>query len=375
VKSEERGRIVARVLAGSWRSDPPPLDLIPQELEEISSLLLRQSSGGLAWHRIRGSALADQASAAPLRETYRYQTLRVRLLERQLRETIARLRDHGIEPILAKGWALGRLYPEAGLRPYGDLDLLVLPFQYQKARAALTGPGVPPAPVELHTDFPMLGDRCAERLFEKSRLVPFEGTSIRILGPEDQLRLATLHGLNHGLCRPLWLCDVAVALEAISSEFDWRYALWGDPWLSEGVLSGILLAGTVLGVDLEKAGIPELRQDAEPPPWMASAALRAFGARQHYMDLPDPGELLLHPSAFLKATRLRWANALEVAYRRRASWSRGPGLPLQLLDYLARSGGFLTRVPGVLLDEARGRWRREPEASGQLPWDEPDGTG
>ena len=26
---------------------------------------------------------------------------------------------------MAKGWGVGRLYPERGLRPYGDLDLLV----------------------------------------------------------------------------------------------------------------------------------------------------------------------------------------------------------------------------------------------------------
>jgi len=29
----------------------------------------------------------------------------------------------GVEPILGKGWAIARLYPERGMRPYGDIDL------------------------------------------------------------------------------------------------------------------------------------------------------------------------------------------------------------------------------------------------------------
>lgn len=347
---EGRGRIVASLLSGSWRPHPPPARIPPEELERVSKVLLRQSSGGLAWHRLRGSDLSSHPAALPLRDAYRSHTLQVRLLERQLAETVSHLRDHGIEPILAKGWALGRLYPEPGLRPYGDLDLLVFPHQTQKARTALTAPGAPLAPVELHTGFPMLADRCLDRLFERSRMVGLGGVSIRILGAEDQLRLATLHGLNHGLCRPVWLCDVAAALESIPPDFDWGYAMRGDPWLSRGVGCSIRLVRGLLDVDLERAGVPERWKEGALPSWVLPATLRAFGASRHYMDLPDPSELVLDPRALLTAARLRWSNPLEVTWRRRAPWNNRPRLPYQVLDYLLRGGGFLRRVPRHMLE-------------------------
>ncbi|MGW8267582.1 MAG: nucleotidyltransferase family protein [Longimicrobiales bacterium] len=347
---EERGRAVAGLLAGAWRSSPPASQILPQALEEISPVLLRQSSGGLAWHRLRGSNLARLPAAAPLREAYRYHTLRVRLLEHQLRRVISFLRDHGIEAILAKGWALGRLYPEAGLRPYGDLDLLIFPHQVPRARDALTSPGAPTAPVEIHTGFPMLADRCLDRLFERSRLLSLEGVSVRILGPEDQLRLSTLHGLNHGLCRPLWLCDVAVALETMPRDFDWDYATRGDRWLSEGVRCSLGLVRSLLQVDLGEAGVPVSWRERPLPHWLVPAALRAFGATRHYMDLPDPEELVLKPRALLATARLRWSNPLEVTWRRRAPWNGRPRLPYQVLDYLLRGGGFLSRIPRHLTE-------------------------
>jgi len=351
---EERGRVVAGILAGSWRSAPPPLRILPDDLEKVAPVLLRQSSGGLAWHRLRGSSLARHPAAAPLQEAYRYHTLKVRLLEHQLREVVSHLRDNGIEPILAKGWALGRLYPEPGLRPYGDLDLLVFPHQEKRAREVLSSPGAPMAPVELHTHFPMLADRCLDRLFEHSRLVSLEGVTIRTLGAEDQLRLVTLHGLNHGLCRPLWLCDVAAALESIPEEFDWQYAMWGERWLSEGVRCSLGLAGCLLELDLAGVGVPDPWRDGPLPSWLVPAALRAFGAGSHYMDQPDPGELLYRPRALLNVARLRWANPLEATYRRQAPWSDRPRLPYQAVDYVLRVGEFVRLVPRHLRENAHG---------------------
>jgi hypothetical protein len=50
--------------------------------------------------------------------------------------------------------------------------------------------------------------------------VELNGAKIRILGAEDHLRLLCLHLLKHGAWRPLWLCDVAAALESRPSSFD-----------------------------------------------------------------------------------------------------------------------------------------------------------
>jgi hypothetical protein len=346
MRPEDRGRIVAHLLAGAWRRNPPPIDLPPEDLEAVSPVLVRQSSAGLVWRRIRESGLEELPGTDALRETYRHHTLQVRLLERQLRAVVTYLRGRGVEPLLAKGWAMGRLYPEAGLRPYGDLDLMVLPSDYQTARAALLAPSAPEGPVELHEGFPMLRDRRVDRIFERSVLASLEGVRIRILGPEDELRLVTLHGFSHGLCRPLWLCDVAALLETIPDRsFDWEYAMGGDPWLSEGVRCSLGLTAILLRLDLKALGVPREWVDPPLPSWLVPATLRAFGARAHYMDIEDPGELLLRPGFLLKAAALRWANPLEVTFRRGAPWDSGAGLGLRMLDYMLRGGGFIRRFP------------------------------
>jgi hypothetical protein len=68
-----------------------------------------------------------------------------------------------------------------------------------------------------------------DELFARSQLVPLGDSQIRILGDEDHLRIICLHLLRSGAWRPLWLCDVAVALETLSPDFDWDICLGRDP--------------------------------------------------------------------------------------------------------------------------------------------------
>ena len=286
--------------------------------------------------------------AGLLQDGYRYHTVRVKLLEKQLTEVISFLAEQGFDPILAKGWTFGRLYPEPGLRPYGDLDLLLPPDQVKEVEAVLAQVRAPEAPVEVHGEFPMLRDRTPKALFERSRTVSLHQTTIRILGPEDELRLACLHGLNHGLSRPLWLCDAALLLENLPPDFDWFQAMAGEAWLSEGVRCALALTEELFGVSLEKAGVPGPWRDPELPGWLLPAALRAFSAERHYLEAGDPGELLFKPERLAAAARLRWVNAIEATYRRSAPWNDAPRFPIQLVDYLSRGFSFLRRIPGNL---------------------------
>src|SRR5207302_3420550 len=131
-------------------------------------------------------------------------------------------------PVVVKGGAVARLYGEPGLRPYGDLDLCVRPSDQAAARAALQAPDAPPVLVDLHSDYSphqrghsLMKDCRVEELYDRSQLVRLGEAEVRILGPEDHLRFLCLHMLGHGAWRPLWLCDIAVALEARPADFDW----------------------------------------------------------------------------------------------------------------------------------------------------------
>ncbi len=364
MKALDRGRSIARILAGAWRDSPTPIDVSPEELDRLTPILVRQGSGGLAWHRLQRTGLEAGPSPSTLQNAFRYHTLQVRLLEEQLRSVVSYLKGRDVEPILMKGWALGRHYPGPGLRPYGDLDLLVHPDQEAETRAALTDPESPHAPIELHTSIPMLRDRGFEELWDRSQQEKLLETPIRILGPEDELRLAALHGLNHGLCRPLWLCDIGAALEGLPGSFDWEYSARGEEWLTEGYRCGLLLARELLGISLEEAGVPGVLRIPNLPEWLPEAAFRAFGAKEHYLQVGDPGELLLNPKRLVRAAGLRWANPIEATYRREVPWDDSTRLPVQLRDYLYRVLGFLPRIPSSLrltLRSSRGGKLRLPD--------------
>ncbi len=360
----KRGRLVARLLAGAWRASPPPPELRPEELPLILPALMRRGTAGLAWRRLRGTPLEGHPDARPLLDAYRHQTLMVRLRERQLLEVLGFFRRHGIDPVVFKGWSVGRFYPEAGLRPYGDLDLLVPSGDHPHALALWSGRERPDAPVEIHDTLRHLRDRPEGAILGRARVASLGDAPVRVLALEDHLRLLALHALEHGLATPFWLCDLGVLLEGpipLESSFDWDLCLKGEGWLSHGVRLALGLAGELLGVDLCAAGVPAPWRDPPLPSWIVPAALDALGAETHYMDGLDPGSLLGRPRALLGAARLRWANPLEATYRMGAPWEGPPRLPVQAADYLRRGLGFLGEIPRHLSARRQARGLKTPE--------------
>jgi hypothetical protein len=47
------GCLVGRLLAGSWREPLPPIDLTPEELTGVTSLLLDGGAAGLGWRHLK----------------------------------------------------------------------------------------------------------------------------------------------------------------------------------------------------------------------------------------------------------------------------------------------------------------------------------
>ena len=136
----QRGRLVASLLSGAWRSEPLPSDISRASLSVLVPSLLRNGGSPLAWWRLARSELKDTSCAQKLRDAYRLSLIWSSIRESQLVEAYKYLRSKGVEPLLAKGWAAARLYPKSGLRPYGDLDLLVKPEHHSMALDALDSP-------------------------------------------------------------------------------------------------------------------------------------------------------------------------------------------------------------------------------------------
>src|SRR5438128_721995 len=135
------GRAVAAALAGAWRRSSPPSEMSAQEAATVAPLLLASGAGALFWWCVRNSSdLQHIIALEQLREAYLQYAIHAAVHERQLAEVFQGLRSAGVEPILLKGWAIGRLYPEAGLRPTGDIDIFVAPGGYEAAQTVLKKP-------------------------------------------------------------------------------------------------------------------------------------------------------------------------------------------------------------------------------------------
>jgi hypothetical protein len=204
------GQLVASVLKGAWRRYPPPIDISPEELETVAPLLLGSGAGALGWWRVRQTHLNQTPAALQLQEAYRLHSLQSALHEVQIKEVVTLFRSAGISPVLVKGWSVARLYPEMGLRPYGDIDLCFKPEEFAIAEAALKRSTGKKYDIDLHKGFTKLDGLGSEELLARSRNLMLGEMEIQVLGLEDQLRVLCTHLLRHSAWRPLWQILIGV---------------------------------------------------------------------------------------------------------------------------------------------------------------------
>lgn len=341
------GLDIAEFLKGLWRDSPAPWHGDEDKLTQLTPLLLGSGAGGLGWRRVRGSDLRATAAGLELQQAYRLHTLRVALCEHRLPEIFNTLRGAGIEPLLLKGWACARMYPEKGLRPFGDIDLYVRPDQQIRAAAALEIPVdsyLIAGEIDLKNCLPPYYEQTMEQLFEGSQLVIAGQTQIRIAGAEDHLRILCIHFLRHGAWRPLWLCDIAAALENRTDTFDWDRCLGQSKRCADLVACAIGLAHQIFEVPV--TGTPVGKRANNLPRWLLPAVLKQWDTPRS----TDHTNRELMKTSLGKIERVlpalceRWPNPLEIAVTRRLPLSNVPPTPWQLARYLQISAGFLRRM-------------------------------
>jgi hypothetical protein len=339
------GELVATFLAGAWRFKPPDLDLSRHEVEKIAPFLLRSGAAGLGWRRLCGGELQDFEAASELRQAYRLYTLQSRVNKTKIEKVFKLLRAAGVEPILIKGWAAARHYPEPGLRPYGDIDVCVRKENYLGAHAALRDLDPAKFRVDLHAGFAKFGIRQEEKLYARTELADMDGAEIRILGAEDHLRVVCFHLMREGAWRPLWLVDVAAALESRPQSFDWAYC-FGERLQARPVAGAIALAHLLLRADID--GIPEAQRFDKTPRWLRATVLNEWGSLKPTMLRRHDEPMMSHlrnQSNLLEGLRHRWPNAIEATTTMNAPFNNLARFPFQIGSSLLHLGAFLMRLP------------------------------
>lgn len=350
---ENLGAVIARSLSGAWRENPPELECSTAELENIRHLLLSSGAGALVWRRIQKARLEDLMASVEFRDAYRIYTLQSALDRRHIAEAFRLFRSHSLEPVLIKGWSIGRLYPEPGLRPRGDIDFCLHPEQYAAGRKALKQPGAWQYNVDLHRGFAKFDGSEFQSIYQKSELVPLNDADARVPCMEDHLRVLCMHFMRHGGSRPLWLCDIALVLERRSADFDWDRCLGREKRVAGPVSCAIDLAGSLLGACIDNTPGTSLAKGQSA--WVASTVLRQWGAG---FAVRTPARACLRrPRRLVRELRNHWPNALEATIRTGAPMVFRPRLALQMGNSAIRTGRFLWNLAVPRTEESQNHLR------------------
>jgi hypothetical protein len=347
-----KGRLVATVLGGAWRnSDFPPIDITEQDLAEITPLLCSLGVGALAWCRLSNTHLHESSSAEVLHQTYRLQSLQTAIQEEQIERVFRMLRAASVDAILAKGWAAAALYTNRDLRPCGDIDICVRPSDFRIAQEVFRRPEATDCLVDLHRHFTEISDRSIEEIFARSVVVQLGEEEIRLLGPEDHLALLCIHLLKHGAWRPLWLCDIAVALESLPVTFDWNVFLGSDRKRTSWIGCAVGLAHRLLGARI--AQFPLRVEQTEVPAWLIRRVLEQWSSLFPAEHLPiHPAPLMSHNLRtgrnIIKGVVERWPDPITATFNLGGRFNNAPRLPYQLADFIALATRYLYHLPTKL---------------------------
>ena len=341
--TSRHGMLVARALEGSWRKDPSPCDLSKEELDEIAPILLKSGAAGLMWWRLSRAGRAEtQEDFFP---AYKQQTLEAAVHEDDVAQVFRVLHQAQLDAILVKGWAIARSYPDPGLRHYSDLDLCVRTRDFANAVTLLEGDSTKEIWIDPHRGSAALDYVSEAELFERSVMVPLGEVSVRLPSPEDHLRILCLHLLRHGAWRPLWLCDVALALESREANFDWQIFFGNDSKRADWLACVLGLAHRLLGARV--IGTPIAARAGRLPGWLIRAVLRRWG-RWFNSDYRDQAwsSLLSHksePIRLLEDIYFR-CDPIRATVETGGAFSNVPRLPYQLAALLRRTPEIMARI-------------------------------
>lgn len=341
------------------------------DLPWASRVAVNQRVSPLLWRVVQHWATEDEAWSAGLREDAarcRAQALIVR--PRVGAHLLDPLVAAGLTPMVIKGAALADRYPEPGLRPMDDVDLLVRPHEHREAaeilrRAgwqttrrqgpeyslSLAHPAMPGLPVDLHCELAVRAEQVfrfkARDLWESPLPLTLFGAQVTVPEPELELLLLATHAGKpfHNFDRLVWAVDAAVVISDAGS----RSA--PIEWNRVAELSRRAAAGSALAVLLGQAE----RLGAGSP-----AGLREVKAGTARRRALEPARSALWP-----------VERLTPAQRARLTYAviDDPWLRVRQLVYQIAAGGFV-RAPALIWRIVHRIWRlrRMPPAAGRTEW-------
>jgi hypothetical protein len=223
----------------------------------------------------------------------RLKILNYKVHEYYLQEAWRRFENAGFKPLLIKGWAAAQSYPEPNERRFNDADFIIAPREYREAVEFLKSYEGRYS-IDLHYGARHLDNLSYENLYARSKSLKCGETTIRVLCPEDHLRVLCVHWLIDGGAKREKLWDIFYAVDNRPSDFDWDRCLnAAGPTRKKWIACTIGLAHKYLDLNLEDTplakdatSIPRWLIKAVEKEWRSDVELRSL----HYL-LGDKKEL------------------------------------------------------------------------------------
>lgn len=336
-------------IAGTWRCNPETKPISSSELAIVGPKVLSSAAGALAWCRVRHCSVASSPLAFQFQQAYRKHTLEAARHERDIKAIFTLLRFNDIDPLLIKGWSVARLYPEKGMRPYDDTDLVVRSSQYETAQTIVREQKLTEFDVDLHSELEEeYGFKSEDDFFEHTQLVKLGDVEVRVPALEDSLRISCIHFLRHGAFRPLWLCDVALIVESKPDTFDWDRCLGSNKRIADWIACTIGLAHQLLGARIDDTPVKQRAENL--PRWLVPAVLKQWekpfakdhGVGRHRAPMAS---YLRNPTGLFGDLVRRWPNGIEATVYMRGSFNELPRFPFQVGECISRAARFVARAP------------------------------
>ena len=305
------------------------------DADHLIALAVRLGVGGLLYRNLESAGLVDKLDlecSLRLRAIY-YQTVQLNLnLIHDLKQVLQTLRHENIPVILMQGMALLlQVYPDVGLRPMKDVDLWVLPKDYDKLVSTLIGLGYQGEKyypqifakgetiIDISTHIlwadrikarSLLLNKDQEVIFHNADLIMVEGQQAFCLNQYDQFIYLGLHTIKHHVERLIWLLDIKGIVDSWTGD-DWDALIKraSDLGLQKTVAQILYLLNTLLKFQLPAEAKRMLQTIS-----LGRAEKAILGLRRTRDALPAWCQIMLLPSG--KGLRRRAAFTFETLFPR-----------------------------------------------------------
>lgn len=276
-----------------------------------------------------------------MKPDWRWSLIHYKLQEHRVVKTFELFRKYNIEPILIKGWAAANFYPRKEERLFIDIDVCVAPGEFKIAQKILAECKKVGLPVDLHNGLRHLDMIEWDNLFENTQLIKLQETNIRVLRPEDHLRVLCVHWLNDGATVKERLWDIYYAVENRAADFDWDRCLKTvDQKRRKWIVCAIGLAQLYLGLDLKNT--PIAAEVEQIPGWIIKTVEKEWADESRLKSLAAS---LSNPAEFFRQLKKRFPpNPIQATVEVGGEFNDNPRIFYQVADIFIRMKPSLRRL-------------------------------